>query len=813
MSINRVWQSDVAYTGGAINYYHGGYYMVTRDGANHLFAGNPATTDSLGEPWSFDAGDTSGFHLDLAGPLDEGGAPSTGIVTDRNGNRYQFGPFTGRCRSNANAGAEGAMPYSHGGGWNLNNYGQDTVTTCNQRAVAQSVTDTNGNVINFGVSDMLGRSNSFSGTSTTDYSGCVGLAAGAITYSFPAISGSTAQLKLCSSSPSLATAFNMPNVTEYPNWPGATNYDSPWPGRSWITTAILPDGSKYSFTYDSYGEITSIGLPTGGSISYTWTTIALNLCGDPTPASRAVASRTVNDGQGHIQTWNYAYSLLSTTMTQTVVTDPDHNDTVHIVNGQDNLGCMLYETSTRFYNGSSAGGLLLKQVDTHYIGGLLPDDTGVSNTMHGNFVPDSIKTTVYPSNKVMLITKSYDQVQPGTGVIFGNVVSEKVYDWGQAGSGQPGGLLRETDTTYQWQGNSAYLTTRLLDLPASIVVKDGSGNRVAETDYTYDEASYLASARITTQHVAPPYGVRGNQTTVSHWLNTTNGSVVSHTNWYDTGEVYQKVDPLGHTTTYSYDPAYVGAYVTQTCSPATNGGATTHCVSGTYDFNTGVLTSLTNENATTQASGNTQGDSAHTSNYSYDSMFRITSAQAPPDPANSSLRAQNTFNFSAANVFPITVQRVKSVTTALSDSATSSLDGLGRVFKTQHAVPGNTATVDTTFDQGGHVATVSNPYFSTSDATYGITTNIYDGLDRVTQTTKQDGSVSSVKYSVATTVPANGDCNITTDEAGHDRGTCTDALGRLVEVDEPNPGATVSVNNYATMQTDGNFVLYSPSNS
>src|SRR5579884_1518180 len=38
MSINRVWQSDVAYTGGAINYYHGGYYMVTRDGANHLFA-------------------------------------------------------------------------------------------------------------------------------------------------------------------------------------------------------------------------------------------------------------------------------------------------------------------------------------------------------------------------------------------------------------------------------------------------------------------------------------------------------------------------------------------------------------------------------------------------------------------------------------------------------------------------------------------------------------------------------------------------------------------------------------------------------
>ena len=101
-------------------------------------------------------------------------------------------------------------------------------------------------------------------------------------------------------------------------------------------------------------------------------------------------------------------------------------------------------------------------------------------------------------------------------------------------------------------------------------------------------------------------------------------------------------------------------------------------MSGTYDFNTGVLTSLTNENASTQASGNTQGDSGHTSNYVTDFQWRITSAQAPPDPANSNLRATTSFNFSAPNIFPITVQRSKSVTTALSDSATSFFDGLGR---------------------------------------------------------------------------------------------------------------------------------------
>ena len=41
-------------------------------------------------------------------------------------------------------------------------------------------------------------------------------------------------------------------------------------------------------------------------------------------------------------------------------------------------------------------------------------------------------------------------------------------------------------------------------------------------------------------------------------------------------------------------------------------------------------------------------------------------------------------------------------------------------------------------------ATVSNPYFATTDPTYGITTSQYDALDRVTQTTKQDGSISTV---------------------------------------------------------------------
>src|SRR5262249_11712313 len=161
-----------------------------------------------------------------------------------------------------------------------------------------------------------------------------------------------------------------------------------------------------------------------------------------------------------------------------------------------------------------------------------------------------------------------------------------------------------------------YLNAGLIDLPASVVIKDGSGCKMSETDYAYDESAYPnvsyegtvgALPTGTHQAVTTP---RGNLTTVTKLLfdhsscnPATQTSISSHTKWYDTGEANQVMDPLGHTTTHSYDPAYAGALVTNTCSPSTNGVA--HCVSATYDFPTGLVTSFTNENATTQASGNT----------------------------------------------------------------------------------------------------------------------------------------------------------------------------------------------------------------
>ena len=76
---------------------------------------------------------------------------------------------------------------------------------------------------------------------------------------------------------------------------------------------------------------------------------------------------------------------------------------------------------------------------------------------------------------------------------------------------------------------------------------------------------------------------------------------------------------------------------------------------------------------------------------------------------------------------------------------------------------------------------------------------------RMTQTTKQDGSFLTSIYNQNGSV-SSGDCTTTTDEAGNQRRNCTDALGRLVEVDEPNPNAaataaTASLNVTGSEQT------------
>ena len=158
------------------------------------------------------------------------------------------------------------------------------------------------------------------------------------------------------------------------------------------------------------------------------------------------------------------------------------------------------------------------------------------------------------------------------------------------------------------------------------------------------------------------------------------------------------------------------------------------------------MVSFTDENASFQAIGNTQGDPAYTTNYSYDSLLRMTLKQSPPDVNNGSIRPFTQVNYSLPGVFPYTVQQVTNITPAIEESNTTIFDGFRRPTRTEHSMSNGTAIVDTQYDGLNRVISISNPYFSTSDFTYGIQTISYDIFNRVTDTKRQDGSMTHAVF-------------------------------------------------------------------
>jgi RHS repeat-associated protein len=696
--------------------------------------------------------------------------------------------------------------------------GNRILWTMTPGTVVQTFTDTLGRTLP-GLPTSLSDpyTTTYSGLPTTsDFSGCTGprQIQSARVMNFPAYGGGStpAVIKLCFVQIALQTNF------------GAALGAIEFTGTRWfLQSIVLPDSTAWTFEYDSrspgdpttvnYGDLTKVTLPTGGTISYSWQNLPPGAQAGYASVSRAVSTRTLNanDGTGD-HTWTYQFSDITISPYTDTVTEPvvppasTGAKSIHSFEGG-------YETQSQEFDSS---GNLLKTIQTQFTG----FSTAVGRVLGSASVPVVIKTTL-SNGLVSEVDKSYLGINStGANSSFsleflgvnytnpmGSPTDEYIYDYG---GGQHGPLLRHTHIDYEFQTNPNFLTLNLMSSVHDQITYDGAGGQVAETTYGYDESG-LGSSGVSTQFNSSPINgtTRGNQTSVQRWLNTTNSSITSTATYFNTGSLQSSTDPLLHATTHSYDTFYAGAYPTMTCAPLTAGIA--HCVSGTYDFDTGVLTSLSNENASAQAVGNTPGDSAHTTTYQYDSMLRIKNATGPQDPGNANASSVTSFQYSTNA--PFSVQRQTSVTTSLTDTFSAYFDGVGRQYQTQHFTPGCTAVTDTAYDTVGRVSSVSNPYClgssHLSDPTYGITQTSHDGIGRVTQITEQDGSISGISYDVAAPGSA-GNCVVATDEANHLRRSCTDALGRLVEVDEPFVGTLPAQSDYATMQTDGNFVLYNP---
>lgn len=630
------------------------------------------------------------------------------------------------------------------------------------------ITDRNGNQVSsgvltdIGITDTLGTT-ALSSSSTSDSSGHTL----STIFTYPAPGGGTASVVV--------------NYKVYPKvelgvlCPGSNGESDPLGAMSLVDNIVLGDGvSTYKFTYEptptsalgyvagsTTGRLQTVTLPTGATIQYGYPGPNGGLsCYDGSLLNLTV---TTSDGT---TTYNRSVSASGST---TTVTDPQGNQTVlnfqPLMNPQSpralnsNLNDWI-ETQRQIYQGSSSSGTLLQTVFTCY-NGARPN---CNNSTVNSPITEVSRFVQFPGGK--------ENEQDVFVNNLGLTTEVDEYDFGSSG---PEALLRKTILTYASLGNN------ILDRPASVAVCapggsdaacNGSGTKVAQTTFGYDEGS-LASTSGITQHVAVS-GARGNLTSVHRWLNTNNTTLTSTNTFDDTGNVVTTTDPGNHTTTAAYG-ACNGAFPTQLSLPDTQSGSTTihHKTSATYDCGTGLVTSSTDQNG-------------NVTSFLYDNMFRSTEVDYPDG-------GKTTSSYPDPN--HVTVQR--KIDSSRSTSSTTVLDGYGRVSRTALANGESTPydQQDSCYDGNGRLSFRSYPYQGNapnSTATCPNTslagdTFAYDAAGRTTSVTHSDGkSVTTTYGGLATEITdeGNGSTSIS-------RILQKDGLGRLLSVCELYSGSAL----------------------
>jgi YD repeat-containing protein len=510
-----------------------------------------------------------------------------------------------------------------------------------------------------------------------------------------------------------------------------------------VSSIKMPDGSTYSFTYEATpgvpanttGRLASVTLPSGGTITYTYGGV------DCSDGSNESLTRTTPDG-----TWTYTRQITETPFTNgypgeitssiTTVTDPLGNvSVINFAGGQ-------FETKRQIYTGSST---LLETIETCYNGASFPcTATAVTPPIQRRTVRKEIPNTTGQVSE----TDTY--LNPA-----GLTTDVYAYDFG---SGSPGALISHTATTYNSLSETISSDpVTISNRPATVTVTNVSGTTMSQSSYFYDQTTPTPTSGLP-QHIAVT-GSRGNLTTLQRLVQGTT-TIQKTTSYNDTGTVAIDNDFKGN-------PAATYVYGTNSCGgsfPTTITDAMSMSETIVWDCNGGVKTSV--EDANLQITSYT---------YSDPNYWRLSETGFPDG-------GQVATSYNLGTNRPWNIVTNSKLTSTQEITRTTLYDTLARVSQQQlNSDPENADLTNTTYDSAGHVHSVSNPYRTTADSTYGLTSYTYDGLGRVTLQTEPDGSSVATSY--------NSNCTTVTDEAGTLRESCTDGLGRLTEVEEPGPGA------------------------
>jgi RHS repeat-associated protein len=565
-----------------------------------------------------------------------------------------------------------------------------------------------------------------------------------------------------------------------------------------LSDVILPNGQKYSFTYNIYGELDKIQLPTGGYHKYEYAIIpaldnriSVQVYGQ---ANRGVIRHSISEsGNGSDErAWHYSVSSDDSKIPYIVTeTRPDNSRIERYIHRENDAGYQNFGINDvltgRIYDERvyTTDNRMIRRTFTEWQRNIInyppPIDTpkfATRNPRPVRIVEISLDTA--PLTKTT--TMSYDADL--------NITARNYHDYipvavGSDGSFLSGPLLKTEEATYLVndpdidQGiRAGYRSRNLISLPTKSIIRDGSGTIVSAAQYKYDESAYpLTTYPAVVSWADPQTPYRGNVTTVRSWLNTNSGSFTPWTgwtggnwvtmhSWYDQcGNVVKTRDGKGGESVYSYSDNFEGVATQNSYAHLTStSNALGHTMTSKYDYNTGLVIETADINGTI---------TRNEYNDPFNRQTRSISAYG------TNRQSQRTIQYNDTNNRVLTSSDLN----AYEDNKLKSevlYDGLGRVAELRdYEDATNYIRSYTEYDAMGRPHRASNKHRPGDPIAWNKT--IYDPLGRVTNMETPDGARVTTLY--------GGNQITIIDEAGKRRRRVIDGRGRLISVTEDLSGS------------------------
>jgi len=387
-----------------------------------------------------------------------------------------------------------------------------------------------------------------------------------------------------------------------------------------------------------------------------------------------------------------------------------------------------------------------------------------------------------------------------------SVVSETDF----TNDGSLGAVLRRTETTYVT--SSSYLNRRLYHLPSQKRLYAGSSSTpISRIDFAYDQNSLTTRSGILMFDPAfdPSSGsyvstnaYRGNLTTI-----TTYPDATTTANAINRGMTY---DIAGNTITAQLDCCQVKSltytstnqYAYPTSETTGNPGGPQLTTSASYDYNTGLVIYETDANS-------------QQTTFTYEPVSLRLGQIDKPGGGQIIVDYSDGLVADSAGRKHSLVTKTQKLDSTRSVSKRNYIDGRGNTTQTfsNYTATNGWAVQDLEYDSVGRPFRLGNPYYCTTD--YGTcainsaniwTTSTYDHLDRIAQVTKPRGDDANPSLTVTVQASYVGNTTTVTSADGSQRRQLTDALGRLVRLDEPNSsgnlGSEGAPDQYTSYQYD-----------